>query len=74
LTPEDDASGSTKHLFGIQCKQCIKDDVLCIVMLGKKLGEVRKCCRHCEVKKTKYVHLTEEEAAALLAEVTLKRT
>lgn len=42
-------------------------------MLGKKLGEVRRCCRRCEVKKTKCVHLTEEEAAALLVEVTLKR-
>ncbi|KAG1734013.1 hypothetical protein EDD22DRAFT_852537 [Suillus occidentalis] len=50
-TPEDDALGSTEHLFGIQCKQCIKDDALCIVILGKKL---------------------EQEAAALLTEVTLK--
>ncbi|KIK34150.1 hypothetical protein CY34DRAFT_17920 [Suillus luteus UH-Slu-Lm8-n1] len=74
LMPEDDASGSTECLFGIRCKQCIKDDASCIIMLGKKLCEVRKCCRCYDMKKTKCVHLMEEEAATLLVEVTLKRT
>ncbi|KAG1766643.1 hypothetical protein EDD22DRAFT_950411 [Suillus occidentalis] len=63
LTPKDDALRSTERLFGIRCKQCIKDDASCIVILRKKLGEKKIWC----------THLTEQEAAALLAEVTIKR-
>ncbi|KAG0693784.1 hypothetical protein DFH29DRAFT_1006937 [Suillus ampliporus] len=53
--PETESAGSTAEeqhtvrLFPEQCERCIKDDVPCTVILGKKLGEV---C-NCDVKKTK---------------------
>ncbi|KAG2337829.1 hypothetical protein BDR05DRAFT_952344 [Suillus weaverae] len=52
---EDDSDDgeSTVRLFGVQCKRCIKDDVTCAIILGKKQGEVHKCCQHCDKKKMK---------------------
>ncbi|KAG1882114.1 hypothetical protein F4604DRAFT_1678548 [Suillus subluteus] len=61
LQPADSASednaldkdASSMHLFGVQCQRCIKDDIPCMVVLGKKMGEIRKCCRRCDEKKMK---------------------
>lgn len=72
LTPKDNGPESTESIFDIQCKQCIKDDTSCIVLFEKKLGEVRKCCRHCDKKKIKCICLTHVEAVILHAEVALK--
>ncbi|KAG1856770.1 hypothetical protein F4604DRAFT_1931768 [Suillus subluteus] len=67
-TSEDDAPAEQKssvHLFGTQCKGCIKHDIPCEVVLGKKKGEIRRCCRNCDEKKTKCIRPTPEEARAL---------
>jgi hypothetical protein len=69
----DDSEG-TVRLFGIQCERCIKDDIPCAVILGKKLGEVRKCCRNCDEKKTKCVRPTPEQAEVLRAAAALKKS
>ncbi|KAG2743341.1 hypothetical protein P692DRAFT_20878742 [Suillus brevipes Sb2] len=69
----DDSEG-TVRLFGIQCEWCIKDDIPCAVILGKKLGEVRKCCRNCDEKKTKCVRPMPEQAEVLRATVALKKS
>ncbi|KAG2748629.1 hypothetical protein P692DRAFT_20874383 [Suillus brevipes Sb2] len=69
----DDSEG-TVRLFGIQCERCIRDDIPCAVILGKKLGEVRKCCRNCDEKKTKCVRPTPEQAEVLRAAAALKKS
>ncbi|KAG2343161.1 hypothetical protein BDR05DRAFT_1000136 [Suillus weaverae] len=72
---EDDSDDgeSTVHLFGVQCERCIKDNVACTVILGKKQGEVCKCCQHCNEKKTKYMCPTPKQDQALHATVALKK-
>ncbi|KAG0701029.1 hypothetical protein DFH29DRAFT_876208 [Suillus ampliporus] len=78
--PETESAGSTveeQHtvrLFPEQCERCIKDDIPCTVILGKKLGKVRKCCRNCDVKKTKCVHLPAAWQELLRAATALKKT
>ncbi|KAG2741736.1 hypothetical protein P692DRAFT_20750065, partial [Suillus brevipes Sb2] len=69
----DDSEG-TVRLFGIQCERCIRDDIPCAVILGKKLGEVRKCCWNCDEKKTKCVCPTPEQAEVLRAAAALKKS
>ncbi|KAG1743972.1 uncharacterized protein EDB91DRAFT_1246856 [Suillus paluster] len=73
VSDEDSAEDThPMHLFPTQCEQCIKDDVPCTVMLGKKNGEVRKCCHNCNGKKTKCVRLSAEQQRLLWAAVALK--
>ncbi|KAG1761029.1 hypothetical protein EV702DRAFT_1053219 [Suillus placidus] len=64
---------STAHLFGVQCERCIKDDVACTVVLGKKQGEVRKCCLNCNMTKTKCVHPNPDQEQFLRAALALKK-
>ncbi|KAG1849742.1 hypothetical protein F4604DRAFT_1934769 [Suillus subluteus] len=76
-TSEDDAPAEQKSsvcLFGTQCKGCIKHDIPCEVVLGKKKGEIRRCCRNCDKKKTKCIRPTPEEARVLLLAVDLKKS
>ncbi|KAG1854641.1 hypothetical protein F4604DRAFT_1932704 [Suillus subluteus] len=73
---EDDAldeDASSVHLFGIQCQRCIKDDIPCAVVLSKKMGEIRKCCRRCDEKKTKCICPTPEEVSILRAATAEKK-
>ncbi|KAG1721906.1 uncharacterized protein EDB91DRAFT_1256311 [Suillus paluster] len=73
VSNEDSAEDThPMRLFLTQCERCIKDDVPCTVMLGKKNGEVRKCCRNCDGKKTKCVRLFAEQQRLLWAAVALK--
>ncbi|KAG1738084.1 uncharacterized protein EDB91DRAFT_1249380 [Suillus paluster] len=74
LVSDEDSAEDTHpmRLFPTQCERCIKDDVPCTVMLGKKNGEVRKCCRNCDGKKTKCVRLSAEQQRLLQAAVALK--
>jgi hypothetical protein len=70
FTPNE---SSSERIHRVQCERCIKDDVPCIVMLGKKNGEVRKCCRNCDEKKTKCVRPGTDRAEFLRAGVVLKK-
>ncbi|KAG1727966.1 uncharacterized protein EDB91DRAFT_1253712 [Suillus paluster] len=73
VSDEDSAEDThPMRLFLTQCEQCIKDDVPCTMMLGKKNGEVRKCCRNCDGKKTKCVRLSTDQQRLLQAAVALK--
>ncbi|KAG1839661.1 hypothetical protein DFJ58DRAFT_733251 [Suillus subalutaceus] len=67
---EDDPS---VHLFSVQCERCIKDNPPCAVILSKKNGEIRKCCRCCDEKKTKCIRPTTEEATILRAVAAKKK-
>ncbi|KAG1752341.1 uncharacterized protein EDB91DRAFT_1243120 [Suillus paluster] len=55
------------RLFPTQCERCIKDNIPCTVMLGKKNGKVRKCCHNCNGKKTKCVCLSMDQQRLLQA-------
>ncbi|KAG2355707.1 hypothetical protein BDR07DRAFT_1381316 [Suillus spraguei] len=72
---EDDcgAKKSSLRLFGVHCERCIRDDFTCIVVLGKKKGEVRKFCQHCEVKKNKCVRPSPEREEELCAAFIQKK-
>ncbi|KAG1721096.1 uncharacterized protein EDB91DRAFT_1256682 [Suillus paluster] len=73
VSDEDSAEDThPMRLFLTQCERCIKDDVPCTMMLGKKNSEVRKCCRNCDGKKTKCVRLSTEQQCLLRAAVALK--
>ncbi|KAG1842962.1 hypothetical protein F4604DRAFT_1938408 [Suillus subluteus] len=58
---------------GTQCKRCIKDNIPCTVVLGKKKGKIWKCCRNCDEKKMKCIRLTPEEASIFQAVVAEKK-
>ncbi|KAG2345441.1 hypothetical protein BDR05DRAFT_946938 [Suillus weaverae] len=70
---DSDDECSTARLFGVQCKRCIKDDVACTIVLGKKQGEVHKCCLNCDAKKTKCVRLNPDQEQFLHAALALKK-
>ncbi|KAG2028989.1 hypothetical protein BDR03DRAFT_988052 [Suillus americanus] len=73
---EDDASAEddpSMCLFSVQCKCCIKDNVPCMVILGKKNGEIWKCCHRCDEKKMKCIRPTTEEATILWAVAAKKK-
>lgn len=75
-TAKEDDSGAEKsslRLFGVQCERCIRDDFTCVVVLGKKKGEVRKSCQHCEVKKKKCVRPSPEREHELRAAFIQKK-
>ncbi|KAG1834634.1 hypothetical protein DFJ58DRAFT_735767 [Suillus subalutaceus] len=38
---EDATAWPSVRIFGMQCERCIKDDIPCAVILGKKMGELR---------------------------------
>ncbi|KAG1868420.1 hypothetical protein F4604DRAFT_1682349 [Suillus subluteus] len=76
-TSEDDAPAEQKssvRLFGTQCEGCIKHDIPCEVVLGKKKGEIRRCCCNCDEKKTKCIRPTPKEARVLRLAVDLKKS
>ncbi|KAG1884386.1 hypothetical protein F4604DRAFT_1919561 [Suillus subluteus] len=75
-TPEDNASTEGTHsvwIFSVQCERCIKDDIPCAVVLGKRQGEIRRCCHNCDDKKTKCVRPDAAAAELLRATVVLKK-
>ncbi|KAG1771390.1 hypothetical protein EV702DRAFT_1201999 [Suillus placidus] len=70
---EDDEVPEPVRLFGVQCERFIKDSIPCLVILGKKLGEVWKCCRNCDKKKTKCIRPSPEQDQLLCAAIALKK-
>ncbi|KAG2353898.1 hypothetical protein BDR07DRAFT_1382725 [Suillus spraguei] len=57
----------------VTCERCIKDEIPCAVILSKKSGEVRKCCRNCDEKKTKCIRPDAERADLLRRIVAAKK-
>ncbi|KAG1889621.1 uncharacterized protein F5891DRAFT_1198556 [Suillus fuscotomentosus] len=64
---------SSARIFGDQCECCIKYDVTCMVAAAKKAGEIWKCCRTCDEKKTKCVRLDPAAAELLRAQIASKK-